>query len=140
MAEVRPTEPALFMGAELVADYAAFDARAQQVAGWLTARGVNAGDRVALFMKNCPEYLIVQYGAWYAGAVVVPINAKLHAREAAWIMEDSGAKLAFVTPALAAELAAVEVSCPVVDALGTEFDAHPLTPVFRADDDLCWLF
>jgi acyl-CoA synthetase (AMP-forming)/AMP-acid ligase II len=52
---------------------------------------------VAIFMKNCPDYLVVLYGIWIAGAVAVPVNAKLHGREAAWIAENSGARLGIVT-------------------------------------------
>ncbi|MBO27902.1 MAG: AMP-dependent synthetase, partial [Rhodobacteraceae bacterium] len=88
-----PRRPALFSGVTPVADYAQFDARARAVAGWLRAQGVAAGDRVALFMPNGPDYLIALYGIWYAGAAAVPVNAKLHGREAAFILRDAGAKL-----------------------------------------------
>ncbi|MCM2560895.1 AMP-binding protein [Lutimaribacter sp. EGI FJ00015] len=140
-----PTRPALYLGTDLVADYAGFDAGARALAGWLAAQGVAPGDRVAIFMKNTPDYLIVQYGAWYAGAVVVPINAKLHGREAAWIMEDSRTKLAFATPALAEALKEAGSAARVIDTTGAEF-AHarghaPIATVAeRAADDLVWLF
>ena len=104
MAAVSPTRPALFSGRALVADYGAFHSKAAAVATALQVRGVAPGDRVAIFMKNVPDYLVVQYGAWYAGAAVVPINAKLHAREAAWILGDAGAKLVFAFAELAADL------------------------------------
>ena len=58
--------------------------------------GIAAGDRVALFMHNATAYLECFYGIWWIGAVAVPINAKLHGREAAWICADAGAKLAIV--------------------------------------------
>jgi len=66
--------------------------RAARVAGALRARGLGPGDRVAFFMANTPEYLLGLYGAWWAGLVAVPINAKLHARELAYIVEHSGAR------------------------------------------------
>lgn len=140
-----PDRPALFLGTELRADYGAFDAKAASVAAALIARGVGPGDRVAIFMKNVPDYLTVEYGAWYAGAAVVPINAKLHAREAAWIIEDSGATIAFATPDAAAELAGVGVDCPVVDVSGGEFAQMQETPRLvavtpRAPEDMAWLF
>ena len=59
-----------------------------------------AGDRVALAMKNCPEYYELLFACWHAGLVAVPMNAKLHPREFAYILENSGAKLCFVTPDL----------------------------------------
>lgn len=140
-----PSRPALYHGTDLVADYAGFDAAARAVAGWLRAQGVAPGDRVAIFMKNVPDYLIVQYGTWYAGAVVVPINAKLHGQEAAWIIENSGANLAFATPALAEALQAAGAKARVVDTGGTDYAtarAHAAIGgvTERASDDLCWLF
>ena len=88
-----PRHPALFLGRDRVADYAGFDARARAVAGGLLAQGVAPGDRVALFMGNAPDYLTALYGIWYAGAVAVPINAKLHGAEAAWIIDNAAARL-----------------------------------------------
>ena len=54
---------------------------------------MQAGDRVALFMHNAPHYLPLMWGAWWAGVAVVPINAKLHPKEAAFICTHSGSKL-----------------------------------------------
>ena len=48
-------------------------------------------------MKNCPEIIETIYAIWHAGLSVVPINAKLHPREFAYILEDSGAKACFAT-------------------------------------------
>lgn len=136
--------PALMLGSEVVADYAAFHDRAAKLAGALAAAGVGPGDRVALFMKNCPEYLVVLYGIWIAGAAAVPVNAKLHGREAAFILADSGAHLCFTTPDCAAALAPYS-ALRCVDVAGAEFAAWqeggaalPVTP--RAADDLAWLF
>ena len=142
-AAVRGKQPALFVGQTCVADYAMFHARAASLAAALGARGVQPGDRVAIFAKNCPEYLIVFYGVWMAGAVVVPINAKLHAREAAYIVENSGAVLGFVTSDLS-EALALEVEVPLVDVGDAVFDAMTSGAgrdcVARAAEDLCWLF
>ncbi len=77
-AQVMGDAPALVLGDRVVADYRTFAARAASLARALAERGVSPGDRVALFMKNCPDYLIVFNAVWTAGAVVVPINAKLH--------------------------------------------------------------
>ena len=135
--------PALFRGAEMVADYAVFHAAAAAVAGALHARGVRPGGRVALFMKNCPDYLVALYGVWIAGAAVVPINAKLHPREAAWIIADAGADLAFVTPELGPGLAAT-TAVPLIDVTAPAFAAmraHGPCPVQPRDaGDLAWLF
>ncbi|MEL6691273.1 MAG: AMP-binding protein, partial [Pseudomonadota bacterium] len=99
-----PEAPALMRGSELVATYAEFAARAAAIGGWLAARGIGSGDRVAIFMTNRTEYLEAFYGIWFAGAAAVPINGKLHVREAEWILENSGASLAFVSADVAADL------------------------------------
>ncbi|MEA2845976.1 MAG: hypothetical protein QOG78_1257, partial [Rhodospirillaceae bacterium] len=67
--------------------------------------GLKRGDRVAFAMSNCVESIEVMYAIWHAGLCAVPMNAKLHAREFAFILENSGAKLCFVTPDLAPTIA-----------------------------------
>lgn len=143
-AAANPDRPALFLGKDLVADYGAFHDRAARVAGWLQGQGVTPGDRVAIFMKNCPEYLIVQYGIWYAGGVAVPINAKLHGQEAAWIIGNAGAKIAFASGEQAGDLAQTEIDARIVDVAGDLYpeimSAPPASPTPRAADDTAWLF
>ncbi len=135
--------PALFLGEKLVADYAGFYRRAMGLAGALAASGVKPGDRVAMFMKNCPEYLIAFYGIWAAGAVAVPINGKLHAKEAAFILENSGTRLVFVTPDLALGLQEV-TDLPLIDVKSAVFsdmcDGESAAIASRAAGDLAWLF
>lgn len=141
-AQAHPERPALFLGRDLVADYGTFHDRAAAVAGWLIAQGVAPGDRVAIFMKNCPDYLIVQYGIWYAGAAAVPINAKLHGREAAFIIENAGADLTFATPSLAQALSQADAPGRVVDPADLSDSTVPPVscPADRRADDLAWLF
>ncbi|MGB5557055.1 MAG: class I adenylate-forming enzyme family protein, partial [Paracoccaceae bacterium] len=112
-AAVSADRPALFLGEQQVADYGAFRAAVARIAGALRSRGIGPGDRVVIFMKNVPEYLIAQYGIWYAGAAAVPVNAKLHSRELAWIAQDAGTALVFATPDLASDLANAGLECPV---------------------------
>jgi len=135
--------PALMLGDRVVADYAAFRDRAAGLGAALTARGVVPGDRVAIVMTNAPEYLIALYGIWYAGAAAVPVNAKLHPREVAYILGNSGARLAFVSAGLAGPLAP-ETPVPLVDPAGAEFAAMSAMASGaaepRASDDLAWLF
>ncbi len=147
-AHLYPDAPALLRGENVVADYAIFAARSASIAGALRDQyGVKAGDRVAIFMKNRTEYLEVLYGVWFAGAVVVPINAKLHAKEAAWIVEDAAAEIVFVTKDIGMAFKAIkpDVVRDVIVADGAEFakfyqaTAMPL-PVPVISDDMIWLF
>ena len=50
--------PALFLGERQVANYGEFHASVARLAGALQARGIGPGDRVAIFMKNVPDYQI----------------------------------------------------------------------------------
>jgi acyl-CoA synthetase (AMP-forming)/AMP-acid ligase II len=70
------------------------------------------GDRVAFAMTNCVEAIEVMYAIWHAGLCAVPMNAKLHAKEFAFMLENSGAKLCFVTPDLAATIAEAAREAP----------------------------
>ena len=99
-----PERPALFWGKDIVATYGQFAESSGRIADWLRANAVLPGDRVAVFMKNQPDYLRLLYGIWQAGAVVVPINAKLHLKELIWILEHSEARVLFCEPELVATL------------------------------------
>jgi long-chain acyl-CoA synthetase len=89
----------------VIADYATFARRAAGLAHEPWHDGIGPGDRVGIFAKNVPDYLTCLYAIWHAGAAAVPINAKLHPKEAAWILEDAEAKRCFVTDALSEGLA-----------------------------------
>jgi len=65
---------------------------ADRFASLLAARGVEKGDRVAVYTQNNPQFLVAQYGAWKRGAVVVPINPMLKKKELDYHLNDSGAK------------------------------------------------
>lgn len=146
-----PTAPALLLGERVLADYAAFDDAAARLGRVMRDRfSIQPGDRVALFLKNCPDYLIILYATWYAGGAVVPINAKLHSKEAAWIIHNAEARLAFTGPEVADALqrdctdlgatpamVTVDLHGGLLVADGTERLTRPLG---RAPDDLAWLF
>jgi long-chain acyl-CoA synthetase len=71
--------------------YAEVDAAANQVANLLVEQGIRPGDKVALTCPNLPFFPIVYYGILKAGAVVVPLNVLLKAREIAYHLDDSDA-------------------------------------------------
>jgi long-chain acyl-CoA synthetase len=99
-----PDRPAVRLD-ELVLTYEQLDERSTQVAGLLAAHGVGSGDRVGLMLPNVPQFPMLYYGVLRAGAVVVPMNPLLKAREVAYYLEDSGAKLLFAWDATATEAA-----------------------------------
>jgi len=143
-----PDRPALFSGETQLTDYQGFARSAAAIGAGLRAQyGIAPGDRVAIFAKNTPAYLEAMFGAWFAGAAIVPINAKLHPKEAAYIIENSGASLVFATAPLGGELAGAlaQPGPRLIDLEGAEFEAlrqsTPLAaPVERAGSDMAWLF
>jgi fatty-acyl-CoA synthase len=67
------------------------DDRVRRLATGLSARGVVKGDRVAVLMTNRPEFLEAALAANLLGAIAVPVNFRLAAREVAQLLADSGA-------------------------------------------------
>ena len=140
-----PRAPALMAGTQVVADYAEFRRRAAAIGAGLQARGVTQGDRVALFMKNRTDYLEALYGAWFAGAAVVPINSKLHPREAAWIVGDARASVVFTTADMGLDDLLADGACRILDADGPEcagmrHETPLAAPVSLDPQAMVWLF
>ncbi|KQX70082.1 AMP-binding protein [Angustibacter sp. Root456] len=141
--------PALATGDRVHATWEGFAARTAGVAAGLRGEhGLVPGDRVAIVMKNRPEYLEAMYGAWHAGLVAVPVNARLHRDEIAYILDHSGTRLV-VTDAEHADdvealLDTVESLQAVVLAPGEQWDrlagASPMRLLDRRPDDAAWLF
>ncbi|GAB2738356.1 long-chain-fatty-acid--CoA ligase [Nocardioides pakistanensis] len=89
-----PTRDALVLG-DLRLNYETVNTLANQVANLLVSRGIKPGDKVAISCPNLPHFPVVYYGILKAGAVVVPLNVLLKAREIAYHLEDSDAKAYF---------------------------------------------
>jgi len=68
--------------------WAQLEERTARVAGWLRQAGVGPGERVGLLLSNRSAYLEVLFGAARAGAVAVPINARLSPREIRTVLGD----------------------------------------------------
>ena len=75
--------------------------QAERLAGWLQVQGVSQGDRVLLFMQNCPQFVISFYAIVRADAVVVPVNPMNRADEFGHYITDAQARLAITTADLA---------------------------------------
>lgn len=69
----------------------------RRAAGGLAAAGVQRGDRVAILSENRPEWALADYACLCSGVIDVPIYPTLGAAQIAFILKDSGAKLAFVS-------------------------------------------
>lgn len=103
------------------------------------------GDRIALAMRNSPQYFELLFAAWHAGLTAVPINAKLHPKEFEYILDHSEARLCFVSADLAdgiAHVAAPGLTLVCVDEPAYEKLAtgEPLAVTDCDPDDVAWLF
>jgi long-chain acyl-CoA synthetase len=149
-ARLRPEAPALLTGFDIDADYQSFARRAAAIGARLVSDyGVAPGDRVGLFASNCTRYLECLYGIWWCGAVAIPINAKLHGREAAWICSDAGAKLTFVSDDTVGALMEAKSELPgAMKMLSIDSAAYRTmragagdpSPLACEVNDLAWLF
>jgi len=136
-AAASPDRVALRLG-DTAITYRDLDDAAARVAGLLAAHGVGAGDRVGVMLPNVPEFAAVYYGVLRAGAVVVPMNPLLKAREVAYYLGDSGAPLLFAWYTVAPEAAAGAGTAEVitVDAgFASTLAPAPARLVERAPDD-----
>jgi acyl-CoA synthetase (AMP-forming)/AMP-acid ligase II len=91
-ARIHGDRPAVVCGPTTYS-YAELSARALALGGELRARGLDHGDRVAFALSNCAEIPEIIFGCFAAGLVVVPLNARLHPKEMAYIATDAGAKV-----------------------------------------------
>jgi acyl-CoA synthetase (AMP-forming)/AMP-acid ligase II len=141
--------PAVSLGTEPSLTYGTLARRVAQLAGALTHRfGLQPEDRVALAMRNSPEYVELLYAVWYAGLTAVPMNAKLHPREFAYILDHSRTRLCFATPDLVETVAPLTREVASLDAVIATGDADyqalcagegmPMRDV--APEAVAWLF
>jgi long-chain acyl-CoA synthetase len=131
-----PERPALASGQQVVRTYGEMASRVSRLSSGLRKKlKLQAGDRVAIAGRNCPEYYEILFACWHAGLTAVPMNAKLHPKEFAYILQNSGAKACFATP---------DLESAVPGALATEeldrFLGEPGAPAEVRPDDVAWLF
>ncbi|MEM7299675.1 MAG: AMP-binding protein [Pseudomonadota bacterium] len=134
-----PDSPALLSGETLIADYDRFASRAAAIANRLTDEfGVKPDDHIGLYGKNSTAYLELVYGILWAGAVAVPVNAKLHEKEADWIFGNAETVLNFVSHEFDTQATLIKIDDFAAGLRKTDFRTSP--PILRTDDDLAWLF
>ena len=148
-ARTLPERPAVTLGAEVAARYGALHARAGAIACALrTGHGLDPGDRVAIVMANRPDYLEALFGIWYAGLVAVPVNAKLHPREIAYILGNAGCRLCIADEGHAEAIEGVRADVPGLAAPVVAGSAawhamlghDPAGPAEAQPDAPAWLF
>lgn len=93
--------------------YGELDRLSDAFAAELAALGVRAGDRVALFMQNCPQYIIAHFGIQKLGAVVGPCGPLFKEHELAYQLGDLGAEVIVAADNLYPVVAAVRGRTPL---------------------------
>ena len=129
-ARARPDDPMVhFYGRSL--SWGAVDSLSDKFAGLLQSKGVRAGDRVALMMGNCPQFLICFWGIMKLGAVLVPVNPMFKTVELSYQLNDSGAQTLVFQDDLAPLVAQVQAETPVktLFATGAADMAGEVSPV-----------
>ena len=141
--------PAVALGEETRLTYRDLARRAAALAyGLRHDLRLDPGARVAIITRNDPAVVELLFACWQAGLAAVPVNAKLHLRDFAFILEHSGAAACFASSDLTDSLTRLADDLPAlgrVIALGTEdYEAligEPGLPRQEvAPDDLAWLF
>lgn len=91
-ARVFPDKPAMLFEDRSIS-YADLNRQAVRLADRMKRQGVAAGDRVALYLPNIPEFIVCYYAALKIGAIAVSVNPMLKAGELKYILNDCGAVL-----------------------------------------------
>jgi long-chain acyl-CoA synthetase len=84
----------LFKGATV--SYARLEAESDAFGAALAAMGLRKGDRVALLLPNCPQFLIAEFGVWKAGGIVVALNPTYSEREIEQALDSTRASVVVV--------------------------------------------
>ena len=98
--------PAVSLGPDMVHNYASLQSRvASLAAGLRRMPGMKIGDRVAIILKNSPQYIELLWAIWHAGLCVVPINFRLHPKEVAFILRNCDVQCVFAAGHMAEAIA-----------------------------------
>jgi acyl-CoA synthetase (AMP-forming)/AMP-acid ligase II len=109
--------------------FAELDELSDRLASLLARRGVRAGDRVAVFLPNCPQFLVAFYAILKLGAVHVPVNPLFKSQEVLYQLRDSGARVIVALDQLYDTLRSIRAEADITHVLVTGFaDMLPPSP------------
>ena len=106
-----PSKAAAVMG-KVERSWRELDERVSRVAAALAAAGLRPGDRVAILLPNCIEYLELYFGAARAGVIAVPLNYRLKAHELAEVLKHAEPALFVVAAEYSAQARELEALLP----------------------------
>lgn len=135
-AKDRPQRPAVIFYGH-VTTYAELDQQSDRFAALLQAKGVRKGDRVAVFLPNCPQFHIVFFGILKLGAVHVPVSPLSRAFELAYELNDTDAEVIVALDQLAATVDQVRGETKLREVIVTSFaDVLPAKPSIPVPDSI----
>ena len=125
----RPQHPAiLFKG--LRVSYGELERDSTALAAALAADGVRKGDRVALVLPNCPQFLVAELAVWKAGGVVVPLSPVYTERELAGPLRDTGAGVVICMTRFYSRIRSVQAGTGIRRIIATNIKEY-FPPVLR---------
>ncbi|EKS42830.1 AMP-binding protein [Afipia clevelandensis] len=135
-AKDRPQRPAVIFYGH-VTTYADLDQQSDRFAALLQSKGVRKGDRVAVFLPNCPQFHIVFFGILKLGAVHVPVSPLSRAFELAYELNDTDAEVIVALDQLAATVEQVRGETKLREVIVTSFaDVVPANPTIPVPDSI----
>ena len=124
-----PDRPALlFKGSSVT--YRQFEEESDSLAAALLAIGVKRCDRVALCLPNCPQFMIAEFAAWKAGAIVCPFNPTYTDREMGEALRATGAETLVVLNRFYDKVKAIQPDTSLKRIVTTNIKEY-LTPLLR---------
>ncbi|HEY0734335.1 MAG TPA: amino acid adenylation domain-containing protein [Herpetosiphonaceae bacterium] len=123
-----PRAPALRFG-DQICSYAELEARTNQLAHLLRARGARAGTTIAVYLNRSLEMPIVLLAIFKAGAAFVPLDPAFPEERLRFVLGDAGAQLILTQQALRERLPAGSIAVLAIDALADELADYPTTPL-----------
>jgi long-chain acyl-CoA synthetase len=135
-ARAQPDKPAFIWYGRAIT-YLELDRWSDALAVRLAQLSVGPGDRVALFMNNCPQYIVAHFAIQKLGAIVGPCGPLFKAAELEYQLNDLGARVVIAADALHPVLASVLPDTSIVHVFCTHYgDLLPPAPALALPDDL----
>lgn len=107
-------------GSKNTLSYSQVEQKVKELASWLTEKGIQKGDRIAVSGKNSPQWGLVFLASLAAGATICPIDYALHEEEIKNLLNTAKPKFFFVD----------EEKFPTFDAQNAEYKVYSLSPKF----------
>lgn len=135
-AKKQPEHPAVIFYGHVMS-YADLDKQSDRFAALLVSKGVKKGDRVAVFMPNCPQFHIVFFGILKLGAVHVPVSPLSRAFELSYELNDTDAEVIVAQDQLIETVNQVKGETKLREIIVTSFaDVIPAKPTIPVPDSL----